>query len=106
MENDNESGGFYVDFENVYSQGAHTDYWRVVNSHNGAFDYQALKQSDARYSDFAAFNNRKVIYCNLREKPFYEDTPVQPEVVLADLIHIFHPDLLPGHIPVFYDLLK
>ena len=106
MKNDNESGGFYVDFETVYAQGAHADYWRVVNSHNGAFDYQALKHSDARYSDFAAFSNRKVIYCNLREKPFYEDTPVQPEVVLADLIRIFHPDLLPGHVPVFYDLLK
>lgn len=106
MKNDNESGGFYVNFETVYSQGANTDYWRMVNSHDGTFTYDALKQSDARYADFKAFKDKKLIYCNLREKPFYENTPVEPEVVLADLIRIFHPSLLPEHIPVYYELLK
>ena len=106
MKNNIETGGYYVDFETVYSQGANADYWRLVNSHNGPFDYETLEKSDARYTDFKALRDRKVIYCNLREKPFYEDTPVQPEVVLADLIRIFHPGLLPDHEPVFYDLLK
>lgn len=106
MQNDDESGGFYVDFETVYSQGANTDYWRIANSHNGTFTYEALQQSDARYTDFKAFKERKLIYCNLREKPFYENTPVEPEVVLADLIKIFHPTLLPEYTPVYYELLK
>jgi len=106
MKNNNESGGFYVDFETVYSQGADADYWRMVNSYNGDFDYDALKQSDARYADFKAFKDKKVIYCNLRKKPFYENTPMEPEVALADLIKIFHPALLPEHTPVYYDLLK
>lgn len=106
MKNDNESGGFYVDFETVYSQGANTDYWRMVNSHDGIFTYDALKQSDARYADFKAFKDKKLIYCNLREKPFYENTPVEPEVVLADLIKIFHPSLLPKYVSVYYELLK
>ncbi len=106
MKKDNESGGFYVDFETVYSQGANADYWRIANSHNGTFTYEVLKQSDARYADFKAFKEKKLIYCNLREKPFYENTPVEPEVVLADLIKIFHPSLLPGHTPVYYELLK
>jgi iron complex transport system substrate-binding protein len=106
MENDNESGGFYVDFETVYSQGANTDYWRIVNSHNGKFSYGALAQSDARYLDFKPFKEKKIIYCNIREKPFYENTPVAPEVLLADLIKIFHPHLLPDHKPAYYELLK
>lgn len=106
MKNDDESGGFYVDFETVYSQGAHADYWRIVNSFNGQFGYDELKKTDARYSDFDALKNKKVIYCNLREKPFYENTPVEPEIVLSDLIKIFHPDLLPEHEPVYYDLLR
>lgn len=106
MKNDNESGGFYVDFETVYSQGANADYWRMVNSHNGTFSYETLRQSDSRYVDFKAFKEQKLIYCNLREKPFYENTPVEPEIVLADLIKIFHPTLLPDHKPVYYELLK
>lgn len=106
MKNDNESGGFYVDFETVYAQGANADYWRILNSYNGTFTYDELKASDARYAYFKAFKDKKVIYCNQRDKPFYENTPVEPEVVLADLIKIFHPELLPDHVPVYYDLLK
>ncbi len=106
MDNDKESGGYYIDFESVYSQGANADYWRVFNSYDGTFTYDKLKAIDARYADFEAFKNKKVIYCNLRDKPFYENSPVEPEVVLADLIKIFHPELLPNHIPVYYELLK
>jgi iron complex transport system substrate-binding protein len=106
LKDNEETGGYYVDFETVYARGAGADFWRLVNSHDGAFDYEALRRSDARYADFKAFAERKVIYCNLRQTPFYENTPVQPDVVLADLIHIFHPELLPDHIPVFYSLLQ
>lgn len=105
MQNDNESGGFYVDFESVYAQGAHADFWRIVNSFDGSFSYEAMKQTDARYADFNAYKNKKVIYCNLRDKPFYENTPVEPEVVLADLIKAIHPDLLPDYTPVYYEIM-
>ena len=40
------------------------------------------------------------------EKPFYESMPMQPEIVLEDLIHAFHPDLLPDYKPTYYELLK
>lgn len=106
MQNDNESGGFYVDFESVYSQGANADFWRIVNSFDGEFTYQALEQTDPRYADFKAFKEKQVVYCSLRNKPFYENTPVEPEVVLADLIKAFHPELLPDHTPVYYEVLK
>lgn len=106
MQNDDESGGFYVDFESVYLQGADADFWRIVNSFDGEFSYGALQQTDPRYADFKAFKERKVIYCSLRHKPFYENTPVEPEVVLADLIKAFHPALLPDHTPVYYEVLN
>ena len=35
-----------------------------------------------------------------------ESMPTEPEIVLADLLHIFHPDLLPDHEPVYYSRLK
>lgn len=103
---DTNAGGLNLDFETVYSQTAQARYWRIVNSYNGDFSYEALKAEDARYADLNAFQNKGVIYCNMREKPFYESMPVQPDVVLADLIHIFHPELLPAdYLPVFYALL-
>ena len=107
LPDDENSGGLNLDFETVYSQTARAKYWRIVNSYAGTFSYDALKAEDARYADLHAFQNKGVIYCNMREKPFYENMPVQPDVVLSDLIHIFHPDLLPDdYQPVFYELLR
>ena len=104
---DKSSGGLNLDFETVYSQTANAKYWRIVNSFNGDFSYDALKAEDARYADLEAFKGKGVIYCNMSRKPFYENMPVQPDVVLSDLIHIFHPELLPDdYQPVFYELLK
>ena len=96
-----------MDFETVYSQASKAKYWRIVNSYNGTFSYDALKDEDARYVDFDAFKNKGVVYCNMREVPFYESMPTRPEVVLSDLIKIFHPQLLPeDYEPVFYRLLR
>lgn len=107
LKNDEHSGGVTLDFETVYSQASKAKYWRIVNSYNGTFSYDALKDEDARYVDFDAFKNKGVVYCNMREVPFYESMPTHPEVVLSDLIKIFHPQLLPeDYEPVFYRLLR
>lgn len=106
LKDDDRSGGVTLDFETVYNQADEADYWRIVNSYPGTYDYKALKDQDLRYADFRAFKEKGVIYCNMREKPFYESMPTEPEVVLGDLLHIFHPNLLPDHTPVYYDLLK
>ena len=106
LKDDPRSGGVTLDFETVYSQAESADYWRIVNSYEGTFTYDALKSLDARYADFRAFREKGVVYCNMREKPFYESMPMQPEVVLEDLIHAFHPDLLPDYEPTYYERLK
>jgi len=107
LPDDQNAGGLNLDFETVYSQTANAKYWRIVNSYNGTFSYDALKAEDARYADLNAFQNKGVVYCNMREKPYYESMPVQPDVLLADLIHVFHPELLPAdYQPSFYELLK
>ena len=90
----------------MYNQAEDVDYWRIVNSFKGNFSYETLKEEDARYADFKAFKEHKVVYCNMSKTPFYESMPVEPEVVLADFIHVFHPDLLPNHKPGYYELLK
>ena len=106
LKDDDRSGGVTLDFETVYNQADEADYWRIVNSYPGIYTYKSLKDQDPRYADFRAFKEKGVIYCNMREKPFYDSMPTEPEVVLGDLLHIFHPNLLPDHTPVYYDLLK
>ena len=102
LKDDPRSGGVTLDFETVYSMAADADYWRIVNSYPDDFSYGALKSLDPRYADVKAFKEKQVVYCNMRQKPFYESMPMEPEVVLADLIHAFHPSLLPDYQPVYY----
>ena len=106
LKDNNESGGVTLDYETVYTNAAHADYWRIVNSFDGDYSYNVLKEQDNRYTDFDAWKNQGVIYCNMKEVPFYESMPVEPEIVLADFIHVFHPEVLPDHKPKYYHILK
>ena len=106
MKDDTHSGGVTKDFEQVYSQAANADYWRIVNSYQGTFSYEALAKDDTRYTDFKAFKEHGIIYCNMSLKPFYESMPMEPELVLSDFIKVFHPELLPDYEPHYYELLK
>lgn len=106
LKDNNESGGVTLDYETVYTNAAHADYWRIVNSFDGDYNYNVLKEEDNRYTDFDAWKNHGVIYCNMNEVPFYERMPVEPEVVLSDFIHIFHPEILHDYKPSYYHLLE
>lgn len=106
LKDDLRSGGIHLDFETVYNQADRADYWRILNSFPGSYSYEALKAQDARYADFRAFREKGVIYCNMREKAYYEEMPMEPDVLLSDFIKVFHPELLPDYTPVYYTLLK
>ena len=103
---DENTGGVNIEFEQMYATAANADYWRILNSFDGDFSYEALQASEPRNSLFKAFREHKVIYCNMKTTPFYEKTPVMPDVVLSDLTAIFHPELMPAdYQPTFYHLL-
>ena len=105
--NDEETSGENLEFEKMYALAANADYWRILNSFPGEFSYEALKASEPRNELFKAFKERKVIYCNMKQQPYYEISPVQPDVLLKDFVAIFHPELVePDYKPKYYQLLK
>ena len=105
--NDDNTGGVPIEYEKMYATAANADYWRILNSFPGDFTYDALKASEPRNELFKAFKDKHVIYCNMKQTPYYEVSPVKPDAVLADLVAIFHPELMPAdYQPTFYQLLK
>jgi len=104
---DEETAGENLEFEKMYALAAKADYWRILNSYPGEFSYEALKASEPRNELFEAFKQRKVIYCNMKQTPYYEISPVEPDVLLKDFVAIFHPELVEkDYQPKFYSLLK
>ena len=105
--NDEETSGENLEFEKMYALAANADYWRILNSFPGEFSYEALKAAEPRNELFKAFKERKVIYCNMKQQPYYEISPVEPDVLLKDFVAIFHPELVePDYKPKYYKLLR
>jgi len=103
---DDKQGAYPVDFETIYQKASQCDYWRIVHPEKSGISLCDLAQQDPRYADFKAFQTQNVILCNIREKPYYEQVSMKPDVLLSDYIHYFHPELLPDYKPVFYERLK
>ena len=105
--NDEETSGVNLEFEKMYALAAKADYWRILNSYPGDFSYEALKASEPRNELFKAYQDKKVIYCNMKQIPYYEISPVKPDVLLKDFVAIFHPELVESdYQPTFYQILK
>ncbi|MBQ9677670.1 MAG: ABC transporter substrate-binding protein [Prevotella sp.] len=102
-----DTGGSNIEFEQMYAMAANADYWRILNSYPDEFSYDALKASEPRNELFKAFKEKHVIYCNMKQTAYYESTPVEPDVVLKDLLAIFHPELVEkDYQPKYYQLLR
>lgn len=103
------SGRAPLSMEAVYERAANADVW--VNQSQSWTSLSQVLEADERYAKFAAVKNGNVYNNNARLNPtggndYNEGGNANPDVVLADLIKIFHPDLLPDHELVYYHRLK
>ena len=102
-------GSLPLSFEAVYPFALTADYWLNVG-----FDTHDTRKSiiaqDTRYADFKAVRTARLYSYNrlVNEQgsnDFFESGSVNPHTVLADMIRIFHPELLPDHQLVYYKQL-
>ena len=102
---DDTQGSLPLDFEAVYEKAATADFWIIGrNTWHARSD---MLQEDARYSAFKAFQNGQTYNFNARvnatgANDYWETGVVEPHLILADLIHIFHPHTLPNHALKYY----
>lgn len=94
-----------VSFETVVESGLDADIWIPVAY--GVNTLTDLLATDERYAEFAAFQTGAVYNTDGRVNvnggnDYFENGVNEPDVVLADLIAIFHPDLLPDHELVYF----
>jgi iron complex transport system substrate-binding protein len=102
------TGSLPLSFEAVFDRAKEADFWLNVGFVSTLAEMQA---ADARYIEFTAFQKGAVWNNNARANAnggndYYESAIAHPDTVLADLIKIFHPDLLPDHQLVYYHQLK
>lgn len=96
-----------LDFEAVLMKASTADYWLNPGFWSTLADGLS---NDPRYSSFQAFQSGAVYNHNRlgdlsTGNDFFERGAARPDLVLADLLHIFHPELLPDHQAVWYHRL-
>lgn len=103
-----EAGALFLDFETVLSKAQSADIWLNVILADSRAD---LAAADERYKNFGAFKNGSIFSYTARISKnggydFFESAIVCPDVVLQDLIRIFHPNALPSHNLFYYKALQ
>ena len=102
------TGSLSLSFETVLAEAAQADFWVGPAQFTA---YEELKNASTHYTKFEAFKEKN-IYTFASEKGetggviFYELAPMRPDLVLKDLISIFHPQLLPDYSTTFYKPLQ
>lgn len=91
-EDNEEVSGVPLDFEAVYAKALEADIW-INQSHYTTST--ALLAADARYQDFKAVKNKHLFNYYKRASQqggsdIFESGIVRPDLLLQDLIHIFH----------------
>jgi iron complex transport system substrate-binding protein len=102
------TGSLPLTFEAVAPVALKADYWLNVGYVDSKNDILA---KDSRFAYFKPFKNGKIYNHNNRvndigSNDFWESGGVNPHLILADLIKILHPELLPNHKLVYYKQLK
>ncbi len=97
-----------IDMEEAYRLAMEADVWLNPGQ---ATDLASLRSMAPRLAavplmkDGRVFNNNRLAIPG-GGNPYFERGVIQPDVVLADLLTILHPELNTGHEPVYYMRLK
>ena len=97
-----------LDLEAQLDRAQDAEFWLDVSVFWTSLE-DALSE-DSRYAEFSAFQSGNVwnptrIVGEGGGLDFYERGVTRPDLVLSDLIKIFHPELLPDHEMVWYERL-
>jgi iron complex transport system substrate-binding protein len=102
------TGSLQLSVEEVVSKAMEADIWLNVGNIN---TLQELRATDIRFANFKSLKTKQIYNCDKRKtqgggSEFFEQGVVRPDIVLADLVKILYPELLPHHELYFYRQLQ
>lgn len=102
------TGSLSLPFESILEKAKDADFWI------GPAQFTSLAEMTAEnphYAQFKAFRDKNVYSFSTKKGAkggliFYELAPYRPDLVLKDMLKIFHPELLPGYQLYFFEKLQ
>ena len=102
------SGSIALSFESVLDKSKDAEFWVAPGQFQS---FMQLMETSSHYAQFKAVQDKNVFtYSNSLGTTggviYFELAPTRPDLVLKDLISIFHPELLPDYKPTFFKALQ
>ncbi len=102
-----DTGSLPFSFEKVFAKAINAQFWLIkYNNVQSNMTLAQLGDEYELYKNFASYKTGNVFAVNSGITAFYEEAPLEPDIVLSDLVSIFHPEILPGYKPKYYLKLK
>lgn len=103
-----QSASLVLDVEEAFVRALQADFWL---HQYGRSSLQEIASADQRLTRIKAFREGNVANNDARvnavgSNDFFESGPYQPHIILADLISLFYPSLLPQHTLYYYRYLE
>jgi iron complex transport system substrate-binding protein len=105
---DRSSGSMTLSFEQVFDRASDAEYW--LNGSQKWKSRQDLIQTDSRYQQFTAVKTGNLYSPILRVNAeggndYWQSGIANPDLILTDLVKLFHPELLPDAAFTYYKKL-
>ncbi len=91
------AGSVSLPLETVVAKGNEPDIWLIKYGAKQSLSYDALASELTVYRSLRPWRERRIFVCNTLAVPYYEETPFRPDLLLRDMVKIFHPEVLPHH---------
>ena len=107
LDSSERSDGIPMNIESIFAKSGKAEFWLNSSAWNSLSD--GLRE-DSRYALFKAFKDGNVYNNTRRVNPaggndFHEGGALKPDIILADIISILHPELIPNHEFFYYKKL-
>lgn len=100
------AGSVRLALEEVLTSAQDADVWFLKYGASADYTYSSLASERSEYKRFKPYKTRRIFGCNTLRVPFYDIEPFHPDILLADVISILHPSLLPDHELTFFTPLR
>ena len=98
------TGSLALSWEHVLKKGRNAEFWIAPAQFTS---YTGLEAASDHYKQFTPFKNKKIYTFSKTvgatgSMLYYELASQRPDIVLKDLVHILHPNVLPNYKPFFF----
>lgn len=92
--------------ERLLLEGAEAEHWIIGDIHAAELPPSGFLREFAAWRDDRLYHNYARSKWDVNAYDWYESAVVRADLALADLVHIFHPQLLPDHEPVYFGVFE